>query len=355
MPTSDQVENALRQVIDPELGSNIVELGMVKDILIADGDVTVTLALTIQGCPMKAQLKEQTQAALFSLPDVENVTVNLTAMTPVERQALKDRLSSAIQMNQIGKLIAVMSGKGGVGKSSTTALLAVALRRQGYAVGILDADITGPSIPKLFGITGPVRSLPLGMLPVETRTGIKVISTNLMLKAEDLAIVWRGPVMSGTIKQFWKDVLWGRLDYLLVDLPPGTSDITLTTMEAFPISGVILLTTPQGLSSMIVRKTVHMSQTLEIPILGIVENMSCFIAPDSGVRYEIFGPSNTAAVAEAAGAPILGQLPIDPQLAALGDRGEIELYEHPAYNELAAAFAAAVPAAEPSPAAPWAR
>ena len=263
MPTTAQIQEALRQVIDPELQKNIVELGMVKDIIIEGSDVTVTIALTVQGCPMKKQLQQHTQAALFSLPDVDNVTVNMTTMTPPEREALKDRLSSALQMNQIGKVVAVMSGKGGVGKSSATALLAVALQRQGYAVGILDADITGPSIPKLFGVTGPVHSVPLGMNPVETCTGIKVMSSNLMLKQEDMAIVWRGPVMSATVRQFWRDVLWGRLDYLLIDLPPGTSDITLTTMEAFPLSGVILLTTPQGLSSLIVRKTVHMSQGLE--------------------------------------------------------------------------------------------
>lgn len=355
MPTIDQVRSALTQVVDPELNGNIVELGMVKDIQISDGDVTVDLALTVMGCPLKNYLKEQTQAALFSIADVENVTVNLTSMTPPERQALMDRLSSAIQVNQIGRLVAVMSGKGGVGKSSATALLAVALRRQGYAVGILDADVTGPSIPKLFGIQGPVRSVPLGILPVETRSGIKVISTNLMMKEEDAALIWRGPVMSGTVKQFWKDVLWGRLDYLLIDLPPGTSDITLTAMESFPLSGVILLTTPQGLSSLIVRKTVNMSKCLEVPVLGIVENMSYFIAPDTGKRYDIFGPSNTVAVADAAGAPILARLPIDPRMAELGDAGAIEDYEHTAYSELAAAFVAAVPPVEPSPAAPWVR
>lgn len=355
MPTIDQVKSALSQVVDPELNDNIVDLGMVKDIQISGGDVTVDLALTVMGCPLKNYLKEQTQAALFSIEDVENVTINLTAMTPPERQALKDRLSSALQMNQIGRLVAVMSGKGGVGKSSTTALLAVALRRQGFEVGILDADVTGPSIPKLFGIKGPVRSVPLGILPAITRTGIKVISTNLMMKQEDAALIWRGPVMSGTVKQFWKDVLWGRLDYLLVDLPPGTSDITLTAMESFPLSGVILLTTPQGLSSLIVRKTVNMSKGLEIPVLGVVENMSYFIAPDTGKRYDIFGPSNTAAVAEAAAAPILAYLPIDPRMAELGDAGAIEDYEHAAYAELASAFAVAVPAVEPSPAAPWVR
>jgi Mrp family chromosome partitioning ATPase len=349
MPTVDQVKSVLSQVIDPELNDNIVNLGMVKDIQISGGDVTVELALTVMGCPLKNYLKEQTQAALFSIGDVENVTVNLTSMTPPERDALKNRLSSSHQINHIGRLVAVMSGKGGVGKSSATALLAVALRRQGYEVGILDADLTGPSIPKFFGITGPVRSVPLGMLAKETRTGIRVISSNLMLKQEDAALIWRGPVMSGTVKQFWTDVLWGRLDYLLVDLPPGTSDITLTSMESFPLSGVILVTTPQGLSSLIVRKTVNMSKALEIPILGIIENMSYFTAPDTSKRYDIFGPSNSVAVAEAAGAPLLAQLPIDPHLAELADAGAVEDYEHPAYAALAAAFLAAVPPVEPTP------
>jgi ATP-binding protein involved in chromosome partitioning len=355
MPTTEQIQDALRQVNDPELNKNIVELGMVKEVTIEGGDVTVILALTVQGCPMKKYFQSHIQAALFTLPDVDNVTVHMTTMTPPEREALKDRLSSALQMNQIGKVVAVLSGKGGVGKSSVTALLAVALQRQGYAVGILDADITGPSIPKLFGVTGPVRSVPLGMEPIETCIGIKVMSTNLMLKAEDMAIVWRGPVMSATVRQFWRDVLWGSLDYLFIDLPPGTSDITLTIMEALPLSGVILLTTPQGLSSMIVRKTVHMSQGMEIPILGVVENMSFFTAPDTGVRYEIFGPSNTEAVVEAAAAPLLGRLPIDPNLAALSDAGQIEDYEHAAYNDLANAFVTAVPPVDKTPAAPWAR
>jgi Mrp family chromosome partitioning ATPase len=166
-----------------------------------------------------------------------------------------------------------------------------------------------------------------------------------------MAIIWRGPVMSNTIRQFWSDVLWGRLDYLLVDLPPGTSDATLTALQSFPLDGVVFVTMPQGLSSMIVRKTVHMALDLEIPILGIVENMSFILSPETGTRLEVFGPSHSEAIAKAANAPILGRLPIDPDLTQLADAGEIEQYEHAAYAELAAAFIAAAPPVEPRPAA----
>jgi Mrp family chromosome partitioning ATPase len=245
-----------------------------------------------------------------------------------------------------------MSGKGGVGKSSVTALLATALQRQGLHVGVLDADITGPSIPKMFGITGPVRGIPLGILPIETQTGIKVISTNLMLKEEDMAVVWRGPIVGNTIKQFWSDVAWGKLDYLLIDLPPGTSDATLTVLQAFPLDGVVMVATPQSLSSMVVRKTVHMSQMLKVPVFGIVENMSYFEAPDTGTRYRIFGDSHTQEIADLAEAPIIGYLPIDPEMTRLADAGQIEEYEHIAYAQLAEEFIKVVPITEPGPIVP---
>ena len=349
MPTIEQIKQALTQVIDPELGKNIVELGMVRDVQISDGNVIITLALTILACPLREQLKSQAQEAVAALPGVECVAVELTVMTPEERQKVTQRMPPAMNLNQIGQVVAVMSGKGGVGKSSVTALLAVALRRRGLAVGVLDADVTGPSIPRMFGITGPVRGLPLGMLPIETRSGIRVISTNLMLQEEDMAIIWRGALMSGTIRQFWTDVLWGRLDYLLLDLPPGTSDITLTVMQAVPLNGVIMVTTPQGLASMVVRKTVNMSQMLKVPILGIVENMSFFPCPETGTKHMIFGPSHAESVTSLSEAPLLGQLPLDPGLAQLADEGNIEQYQHADYDELAAAFIKAVPAVEPAP------
>ena len=355
MPTIEAIKTALTKVIDPELGKDIVDLGMVRDVVIEDGEVTITLALTMKGCPLKGQLTEQTQKAAAEVPGVECVSVELTTMTPEEREQLKGRLPKAINMNRVGRIIAVMSGKGGVGKSSVTALLAAALQRKGLAVGILDADLTGPSIPRLFGISGPVPGTPMGILPIETQNGIKVISTNLMLPEEDMAVLWRGPIMSGTIRQFWSDVLWGRLDFLLIDLPPGTSDATITVMQSLPLDGVVMVTTPQSLSSMVVRKTVNMARELEIPVLGIVENMSYFISPETGTKHMIFGPSHTQAVAQLAEAPVLGQLPIDPEMAQLADEGKIEEYEHPAYTALAAAFVEAVPRVEPAPAAPWMR
>lgn len=349
MPTIEEVKQALTQVIDPELGKNIVEAGMVRDVQIIDGKVNITLALTILACPLREQLKAQTQEAVAALPGVECVTVELTAMTPEERQKVTQRMPPAMNLNQIGQIVAVMSGKGGVGKSSVTALLAVALKRRGLSVGILDADVTGPSIPRMFGITGPVRGLPMGMLPIETSSGIRVISTNLMLPEEDMAIIWRGAIMSGTIRQFWTDVLWGRLDYLLVDLPPGTSDATLTVMQSFPLNGVIMVTTPQSLASMVVRKTVHMSQMVKVPILGIVENMSFFPCPETGTKHMIFGPSHAETVTSLSESPLLGQLPIDPGLVQLADEGKIEQYYSGAYDELAAAFLKAVPVVEPMP------
>lgn len=352
MATIEAVKKVLTQVMDPELGKNIVELGMVKDIQVNDGQVKILLALTIAGCPMKDQLRGNTQAAAAKVPGVTGVTVELTTMTADERQKLHGRAPSpSMNMNQVGRIVAVLSGKGGVGKSSVTSLLAAALQRQGLMVGVLDADITGPSIPRMFGITGPVPSVPFGILPIRSASGVRVISTNLMVPEEDTAVVWRGPVVSNTIRQFWTDVLWGRLDYLLVDLPPGTSDATLTVMEALPLDGVVLVTMPQGLSSMVVRKTVHMAQGLKVPILGVVENMSYFVSPETGTHFEIFGPSQTDKVTTSANAPLLGRLPIDPHLAELADTGQIEKYEHPAYEALACAFLDAVPAVAPRPAA----
>ena len=355
MPAIKQIQQALSQVIDPELGKNIVELGMVRNIQIEEDNITIILALTMKGCPLKELLKEQTQTAVAGVPGVESVTVKLATMTQDERQHLQERLSPAFNMNRIGKIVAVMSGKGGVGKSSVTALLAAALQRQGLAAGILDADLTGPSIPRLFGISGPVPATPFGMMPIDTQMGIKVMSTNLMLPEEDMAVLWRGPIMSSTIRQFWSDVVWGRLDYLLIDLPPGTSDATITVMQSLPLDGVLMVTTPQSLSSMIVRKTVNMCQELKVPILGIVENMSYFISPETGNKHMIFGPSHTQAVAQLAKVPILGELPIDPSLVELADAGKIEQYEHTAYSELAASFKATVSPVEPSPVAPWMR
>lgn len=352
MPTIEQVRQALTQVDDPELGRNIVELGMARDIQIEGGDVSVTLALTIMGCPLRNYLQEQTRAAAASVPGVENVTVELTAMTEEERRKAMEMASPAMRFNRIGRVVAMMSGKGGVGKSSVAALLATVLQRQGRAVGVLDADVTGPSIPRLFGLSGPANSTDIGLVPTQTTTGIKVMSINLLLKQEDMALVWPGQQVAGAIKQFWTDVVWGELDYLLVDLPPGISDATFTVMQSLPLNGVIMVTIPHSLSSLGVRKAVHTCQHMETPVLGVVENMSFFTCPETDVQHDIFGTSHTNEVADAAGAPILGRLPLDPDLVQLAGAGEIEQYDGDACIRLAAAFAEAVPtaAAMPQPA-----
>lgn len=228
---------------------------------------------------------------------------------------------------RIGRVIAVMSGKGGVGKSSVTALLAVALRRADKRVGILDADITGPSIPRLFGLTDrPAMTKDGGIRPVVSRGGIPVISINLMLEDEDQPVIWRGPLVAAAIKQFFSEVAWGELDYLLIDLPPGTGDAPLTVLQSLPLDGIILVTSPQVLAQMIVRKAQHMAESLNVPILGLVENFSTYRCPHCGQVSLPFGDGGVAEMADAAGIDLLGRLPIDPAVAAAGDAGTIETY-----------------------------
>jgi len=340
MTSSDQILEALRKVIDPELGQNIVEMGMVRDLVIQPGGtVSFTLALTVPSCPMKDHMAFNARQLLLTLPEINKVEVAFGTMSDAERKAafakarpVPPRLNA---FNAIHQVIAVMSGKGGVGKSSITALLAVMLARQGKKVGILDADVTGPSIPKLFGLpAGGLRGGTQGILPAITPLGIRVVSTNLLVPEEDTAVIWRGPLISGTIQQFYNEVLWGKLDVLLVDLPPGTADAAITVIQNIPLSGAILITSPQQLATMVVRKAVHMLQNLDIPILGLVENYSFFTSPDSGKQYEIFGPSHAAEIAELTGAPLLARLPIDPTLTQLCDSGRIEQAQNTALEPL---------------------
>lgn len=230
----------------------------------------------------------------------------------------------------IGKVIAVMSGKGGVGKSTVTALLAVALRRAGKRVGVLDADITGPSIPRLFGLHDRPGMGPDGLIvPVATESGIHVISINLLLQDEDQPVIWRGPLIASAIKQFFNEVAWGQLDYLLVDLPPGTGDAPLTVLQSLPLDGIVLVTSPQLLAQMIVRKAQHMAESLNVPILGLVENFGTYTCPHCGQESSPFGDGKAEQMAAAAGVPLLGKLPIDPAVAQAGDDGAIESYDAP--------------------------
>lgn len=250
---------------------------------------------------------------------------------------------TAANYNHIQRVVAVMSGKGGVGKSFVTGLLAAALARNRYHVGILDADITGPSIPMLFGLHGPVEPGMDGIQPLQSASGIKVMSMNFLLASEDQPIIWRGPMIGKAITQLWGDVMWGDLDYLFVDLPPGTSDASLTTMQSLPLNGIVMVTTPQGLATMIVRKAVHMAQSVGIPIIGVVENMAYFVCPDTGKHHFIFGPSHAEEVATTAGAPLLAQLPIDPGISALCDSGKVEEVNLPEIPRLLDAFTWVVP------------
>lgn len=331
MATVEQVREVLKSVMDPELRRSIVELGMVRDVSIQDSQVSLTLALTTMACPLKDKISGDAREAVLALKDIDQVKVELTEMTPQEKQRLgqggQQQTGQVAHLNQVRHVIAVMSGKGGVGKSLVSGLLAVALRRQGHTVGILDADITGPSIPKMLLPEGaqPGAS-PTAILPAESDTGIKVMSINLLLEREDQAVIWRGPLIAGAIQQFWGDVLWGELDYLIVDLPPGTSDASLTVMQALPLSGVVLVTSPQSLAGMVVRKAAQMAHHLQVPLLGLVENMSYFVCPDTSKRYDIFGPSHAEEVAEQVGVPFLGRLPVDPEIAKLSDTGQLESY-----------------------------
>ena len=231
------------------------------------------------------------------------------------------------EYNNIKHVLAVVSGKGGVGKSMTASMLAVLLKRMGHTVGILDADITGPSIPKTFGIRSRAYQNEIGILPAETETGIKVMSINLLLEEGDMPVLWRGPVIAGAVKQFWHDVVWGDLDYLIIDCPPGTGDVPLTVFQSLPVDGIIVVTSPQELVSMIVGKAVRMAEMMDIPVLGLVENMSYLTCPDCGKEIDVFGKSTVADVAKEYGIDVLGRLPIDPKLATACDNGEIEDFE----------------------------
>jgi len=244
----------------------------------------------------------------------------------------------AKDLNNIDHIIAIMSGKGGVGKSLISSLLAVNLKRQGYEVGILDADITGPSIPKMFGVKGAPRGSESGILPLLSRSGISIISINLILPSEDDAVIWRGPLIGKVIQQFGEDVLWGNLDYLIVDLPPGTADAPLTLMQSFNISGAVIVFTPQDLVEMIVKKAVNMTYKMNKKVLGIVENMSYLYVPEIDKKIDVFGPSRGEELARELGAPLLCKLPIDPQLARLCDEGNIEHHNIDAVDQMVKAL-----------------
>ena len=238
-------------------------------------------------------------------------------------------------LSSIKKVIGVVSGKGGVGKSMTSAMLAVLLNRRGYHTAVLDADITGPSIPKLFGVHERARADELGCYPARTRTGIDVMSVNLMLEDETDPVVWRGPVIAGAVKQFWQEVIWKDVDFLFVDMPPGTGDVPLTVFQTLPVDGIVVVTSPQELVSLIVSKAVKMANMMNIPVLGIVENMSYAVCPDCGKKLYVFGESHVEDTAKEFSLPVLARCPINPELAKQADLGVIESFETSALDAAA--------------------
>jgi hybrid cluster-associated redox disulfide protein len=346
--------------------TNIREL--VADLPIAE-DVLTAFGLHCSGCGVNKYETLEAGAKAHGL----RVEPIVAALTQARHSGRVPAIMNDDKVPQVGPpgafrrrgtfkaVVAVMSGKGGVGKSLTTGLLAVGLRRAGKRVGILDADITGPSIPRLFGLRTPLgmerdpndAAGPQGQprplfIPATTRSAIEVVSANLLTPEEDTAMIWRGPILSGVIRQFYEQTLWSDLDVLLIDLPPGTSDAPLTVLQSLSIDGVVLVTMPQALATMIVRKAANLVHQMKKPILGVIENMSYFVAPDTGKRYDIFGPSYADKVAELARAPVLARLPISPELMTLADSGRIEEMDDPICDELAASLMNAL-AANPKP------
>ncbi len=251
--------------------------------------------------------------------DCSSCSQNCASRT--EAQDLKAKLN---EVSHVKKVIAVVSGKGGVGKSLITSMLAIQMQRKGYQTGVLDADITGPSIPKIFGVETPAYGNEYGMLPNVSDAGTKVVSINMMLDDPEQPVLWRGPILAGIVKQFWSEVVWNDVDYMFVDMPPGTGDVPLTVFQSLPIDGIVIVTSPQELVSMIVAKAVNMANMMNIPILGLVENYSYLECPDCGKKIEVFGKSHLHEVAEKYNLPILGRMPIDPTFAELCDAGNLE-------------------------------
>lgn len=251
------------------------------------------------------------------------------------RKAPSDFLEKPHDMSNVKKVIGIVSGKGGVGKSFVTSMLAVAMRRREHSVAVLDADITGPSIPKAFGLTEKARGNEFGILPSKSKTGIEIMSINLLLENDSDPVIWRGPVIAGTVKQFWTEVIWQDIDYMFVDMPPGTGDVPLTVFQSIPVDGIIVVTSPQELVSMIVEKAVKMAENMNIPILGIVENMSYFKCPDCNKEYKIFGESNIEEIAKKHKIDVIAKLPINPDVAASIDKGLVELCDDSLFTRIA--------------------
>jgi ATP-binding protein involved in chromosome partitioning len=320
--TREQVLDALRAVKDPDLHKDIVTLNFVKEVRIQHGEVDFTIELTTPACPVRDEMKAEAERAVGALPGVTAARAKMTA--DVRARAGFGRQG----VPGIRNIVVVGAGKGGVGKSTTSVNLALALLKKGARVGLLDADVYGPNLPQMLGISGqPDVTDDKKMIPVEAH-GLRVISMG-MLVPPDQPVIWRGPMLHGAMQQFMRDVQWGELDYLVVDLPPGTGDVALSLSQSVPVAGAVVVTTPQGVSISDVRKAVQMFRQLNIPILGAVENMSYFACPHCGERTDIFGQGGGRRMAEDMGIPFLGEVPIDTRVRSGGDEGKPIVAEAP--------------------------
>jgi len=326
MVTQDAVLDALRAVKDPEGQQDIVSLGLIRDLTIADTQVTFTLAFTTQSASSKATMHSMASRVVGLVPGVSKVQVKMgsgqparPAQAPHAHGHAHGQPRAEDFIPEVKQTIAVSSGKGGVGKSTVTVNLAVALRQAGSAVGIIDSDVYGPDIPLMLGTRGRPGMFENRIIPVEAH-GMKMMSIGLLVNDKE-PLVWRGPMIHSFIQQMLKDVNWGALDYLVFDMPPGTGDAQLSLSQVIPLSGVVMVTTPQEVALLDVRKAIAMFQKLNVPILGIVENMSYFVAPDTGKRYSIFGEGGGKRLADEYGVPLLAQVPLDPATRQAGDEG----------------------------------
>jgi ATP-binding protein involved in chromosome partitioning len=362
LPTSDDVMAALRGVIDPELGSDIVELGMAKGASVGDdGTVTVTIALTTAGCPLRAQLQRDIRTRVGSLAGVANVKLDWTEMTNDEKRVAMDRarfnISQRTEQTSVGpmtRVVTIASGKGGVGKSSVTVNLAAALAARGLKVGVLDADIWGYSVPRMLGVDGPLgvvkrdRNL---ITPLERKIGeglVRVVSMGFLVEDEGSALMWRGLMLNRGVQHFLQDVDWGDdLDYLLVDMPPGTGDVQMGVAKLVPRAEVIIVTTPALAAQKVAVRAASMAQKNFLRIAGVIENMSAFTC-EHGSSYALFGEGGGDACAREAGAPLLGSVPLEPSVASGGDSGDpVALGEGPAADAFRAIAARIVEEAVP--------
>ncbi len=333
-PSPADVLDALRPIVDPDFGKSIVDLGFVKEIRVDGGDVSFAIELTTPACPVKAEFEKTARERVLALAGVENVEVRMTAQTRGRDLSAGAPLSDVLP--GVKNTVAVASGKGGVGKSTAAVNLALALAESGAAVGLMDADVYGPSLPLLTGVSGRPRTVEKRILPHEGY-GMKLMSMGFFV-SKDTPVIWRGPMVHGLVRQFLTEVEWGELDYLIIDMPPGTGDAALTLTQQAPLSGAVIVTTANDLSLIDARKGLAMFRKVEVPVLGILENMSYFTPPDLPDRkYHIFGEGGGKRVAEELGVDFLGEVPIDPRIVEGGDKGR-PILVHAPESVAAAAF-----------------